>query len=157
MNLIIILTEYTMYMNSTVINLISYLFFKLLNSWIQEVQCWTSSYFVQFYNIFRGQNKKSFFCSDSYNISLTGNLYFLYLIDIFYRWCFDHGDLTYQNWDKISCKCLCSKLLNSNKQGFNISSWAYFFLLNLKLPKFCYWILISNQILFFREIFQYIF
>lgn len=80
--------------------------------------------------------QKNIFCSDSYNISLTGNLYFLYLIDIFYRWCFDHGDLTYQNWDKISCKCLCSKLLNSNKQGFNISSWAYFFLLNLKLPKF---------------------
>lgn len=101
--------------------------------------------------------QKIIVCSDSYNISLTGNLYFLYLIDIFYRWCFDHGDLTYQNWDKISCKCLCSKLLNSNKQGFNISSWAYFFLFNLKLPKFCYWILISNQILFFREIFQYIF
>lgn len=101
--------------------------------------------------------QKIIFCSDSYNISLTGNLYFLYLIDIFYRWCFDHGDLTYQNWDIISCKCLCSKLLNSNKQGFNISSWAYFFLLNLKLPKFCYLILIFNQILFFRKIFQYIF
>lgn len=73
---------------------------------------------------FEDRTKNHLFCSDSYNISLTGNLYFLYLIDIFYRWCFDHGDLTYQNWDKISCKCLCSKLLNSNKQAFNISSWG---------------------------------
>lgn len=134
MNLIINLTEYTMYMNFTVINLISY----LLKFQIREFKKYNVERLRTLFNFttsFEDRTKKHF-CSDSYNISLTGNLYFLYLIDIFYRWCFDHGDLTYQNWDIISCKCLCSKLLNSNKQGFNISSWAYFFLLNLKLPKF---------------------
>lgn len=83
MNLIINLTEYTMYMNFTVINLISY----LLKFQIREYKKYNVERLRTLFNFTTSfeDRTKNHFCSDSYNISLTGNLYFLYLIDIFYR------------------------------------------------------------------------